>query len=151
LQPTQRQSKKNLKFSGTWIRVEYKTGHGGTKSNYSNGEVAIVFNLKMPLKPQMDLAHRILKSDQKIFGFKNRRPQEERLTEYLRILDALAVKAKPKKIKEVLFPEKKYSSPDFDPDSTYKTRKKEALEYRNARYVIFPTTKTPPIFPRLGG
>jgi hypothetical protein len=140
----------DLKFSGTWIRVEYKTPSSVTKSDFQKGEVVIVFNLNFPLNPQLDLAQRILKADQNIIGFKSHRPNEEKLIEYLRILDATSVKAKPKKIKEVLFPEEKYPSENFDPDSTYKTRKKEALEYRDSRYVIFPTIKASPIFPKIG-
>jgi len=141
---------KNLKFSGNWIRVEYKTVNEVAKSDFQKGEVSVVFNLNLPLNPQFDLARRILKSDQDIIGFKNHRPQEEKLIEYLRILDALSVGAKPKKIKEVLFSKKQYHAPDHDPDSIYKTRKQEALAYRNSRYAILPTLKVHPIFPKMG-
>jgi len=100
--------------------------------------VSATFDIRRPIQPQIASAQRILKNYQKLKGIKFGNKRKEHFIEYLRILDSRAAGIKPKRIKEVLFNSKKYSSEKFDVESTFKDRNKRALEYRNSLYFILP-------------
>jgi len=96
------------------------------------------FDVRRPIKPQIDQAEQFLKIYQKSIGIKSHSHHKKYFVEYLRILDAIAIGVKPKKIREIILPSSKYTLPEFDQEETYKDRKKRAIEYRDFLYIDLP-------------
>ena len=101
-------------------------------------EVFASFDVRRPIQPQIEFAQNFLKNYQKIKDIKFGSHRKNHFVEYLRILDARAAGIKPKFIKEALFNSKKYSSQNFDIESTFRDRNKRALEYRDSFYLSLP-------------
>jgi hypothetical protein len=108
------------------------------KSPMNPYEVLTAFDVRRPIQPQINLAQKFLRDYQKIKDIKFGSHRKNHFVEYLRILDARAAGIKPKRIKEALFNSKKYSSENFDVESTFKDRNKRALEYRDSLYLSLP-------------
>lgn len=135
---------------GACVVTEHWEGFKETRFLSTRTKLALAFDFSLPIKPQLDVAKRYLENHQRwlikngvVEAVPNKIPRKEWVT-YLRLLDADAVNAKPKKMAELLYKDTENSYPDYGGSKTASAALETAKIWRDSGYSLIPTMKKIP-------